>query len=51
MESPVGTSQMLVIPGHRAAMGPESIQPLEHMAQWIPGSRFVRPGMTAGIIA
>ncbi|MGX9427009.1 MULTISPECIES: hypothetical protein [Bradyrhizobium] len=28
-----------VIPGHRAAMSPESISPLAQAAQWIPGLR------------
>jgi hypothetical protein len=27
--------------------GPESISPPEYVAQWIPRSRFARPGMTA----
>ncbi|MGY3602655.1 MULTISPECIES: hypothetical protein [unclassified Bradyrhizobium] len=31
-----------VIPGHRAAMSPESISPLAQAAQWIPGLRLRR---------
>jgi len=29
----------VVIPGHREAMGPESITPQEKEEKWIPGSR------------
>jgi hypothetical protein len=31
-----------VIPGHREAMGPESIVPTKYWEKWIPGLRLGR---------
>jgi hypothetical protein len=36
----------LVIPGRRASVEPGIHLTAEHVAQWIPGPRFARPGMT-----